>query len=159
MVKLFWAMIVSGAVLVAYPFFVKPPKYDPSFTEPAIDALEYPTQVRVLVLVPEGSGKQALQTYWPGVAVYREFSTPKGWGDGLKPMLKEAVKPGAVQNAHGQPDYVIRFEGRSATVDLVWDKDSSALWFQERGAIKPFFVKQVTNKSDLLAVLRPVTSR
>lgn len=159
MVKLFWAMIVSGIALVSYPFFVKPAKYDPSFTEPAIDALEYPSQVRVLVLVPEGKGKQELQTYWPGVAVYREFSTPKGWGDNLEVMLKEAVKPGAVQDAHGQPDYVIRFEGRSATVDLVWDKESGSLWFQERGALKPFFVKQVEAKSDLLAILRPITSR
>ncbi|MCC7101865.1 MAG: hypothetical protein IT206_02160 [Fimbriimonadaceae bacterium] len=156
MAKLFWAMIISGVGLIAYPFFVKPPKYDPSFSEAAIDALEYPNQVRVLVLQPANS-KGDLQAYWPGVSVFREYSTPKGWATVLEPILKEAVKPGAMVNASGSPDYVIRYEGRSATLDLVWDKDSGAMWFQERGAIKPFFVKLVGDEYSLRAILRPVT--
>lgn len=157
MAKLIWAMIVSGVVLIAYPFFVRQPKYDESFSEAAIDALEYPVAVRVLTLIPTPSSAK-LQEYWPGVAVQREFSTPKGWSIALAPVLKHATKPPTDAKAKGTPEYVIRFEGRAETVDLVWDKDSETIWFQERGKLRPFFAKTVPSKNEWLGILRPITA-
>lgn len=157
MIKLFWSMILCGAVLLAYPHFTKKPVFHESFRPAAIDALEYPQTVLLVKLAPNQDGKN-LQAYGSNAKVVREYSVPAGWELGFKPILLKATN-----RTHGEPpadrknvpDYVIRYIGRSETVDIIVDVQTGSLWFQERGSFRPFFSKVVgSQRQEIIDQLR-----
>ncbi len=141
MLKLFWAMILAGSAFVAYPHLTHKEKFHESFSEIAIDSLEYPRAVKVLPLEPsKDSG--SLQAYLFGTVVTREYTAPPGWAKGFQGAtepLQNSASDSAPQEKDPKPQFVVRFEGRMGTVDVIVCSKTNRLWYLERGRLRPFY--------------------
>jgi len=141
MLKLFWAMILAGSAFVAYPHLTHKEKFHESFSEIAIDTMEYPRAVKILPLEPN-TDSGSLYAYHFGTKVTREYAAPPGWTKGFQSAitpLHNLSADSAEQEKYPKPDFVVRFEGRMGTVDVIVCSKSNRLWYLERGRLRPFY--------------------
>ncbi len=157
MMKLIWSMIIAGAALLAYPYLTKDPVYHPSFPEAAVDAVEYPQNVKILLLKPN-QDRSSLQAYSYNTVVSREYNVPVGWTADFKPTLlryTNSKRNEKVAPAEGEPDMVVRYVGRATTVDLVISSKTGSMWFLERGKVRPFYSRSFSaERKEVVATIR-----
>lgn len=146
-VKVAYCLVASGAALIAYPYLTKAPEYHSAFDAAAVDALERPQNVKVLTLGRQRSEK-GLQNYLFKTEVTRQYNAPSGFAKQFDQALRPLKNRKSNQQAkvsQPMPEYVVRFEGRSATIDVIVSVKHDSIWFVRQGSLRPFYSRSEAN--------------